>query len=115
MVRWVIITEDSRADDFAYCAILWIFFIGVGLSWFLGCNYDWYWGLICYFGGILMLVVVGRNLDPYTTTKIGEDEYKKLVICDNCGKNGLIILPKGKNEEEVSCPNCGNMSLEGKH
>ena|GEM_PF-4844720 len=53
---------------------------------------------------------------------MAEGVYKGTVVCTNCGYEGQVDIPKGKNRkyylsEQPSnrvCPNCGCETLSGK-
>lgn len=38
--------------------------------------------------------------------------YKAYVFCANCGFRKQIDIPRGSLINDVSCPNCGNSTLE---
>ena len=38
--------------------------------------------------------------------------YKAYIFCNNCYFKKEIDIPKGVLTSSVSCPNCGNLTLE---
>ena len=41
-----------------------------------------------------------------------EDTYEAYIFCNNCYKHDKIKINKGSPINQVSCPNCGNLSIE---
>lgn len=45
---------------------------------------------------------------------MNEEKYKEKVICENCGFDGEIEIPKGTRINDMECQNCGCQDLTKK-